>query len=244
MYKVLLVEDEYYLREELATTVNWEQYGCKVIDSVSSAEEGLVSAAVNRPDIIVTDIKLPGIDGLEFLRRVEFGAAIIITGHHQFQYARDALRIGVSDFILKPIDDEELHKAVRKTVLALSGRNTQGNTDSLDPVYNDNKARHIACARRFIERHYREDVSLLDAAEHLGLSTSYLSRIFQEKTGTGFVTTLTEYRINIAKNLLQDQSLRIEEIAQMCGFRNAGYFSRIFKRHTGTSPSSFRCTLS
>ena len=193
--------------------------------------------------MVITDIGLPGIDGLELLRRVDFGAAIIITGHEQFDYARDALRIGVIDFLLKPIDDRELDAALRNAVLRLSGREPATGTAPSPVVHDGSKSRNVACAYRFIERHYRENVSLLQAAESLGLSESYLSRIFREKTGTTFVSALTEYRIKIARTLLRDQSLRIEEVALMSGFRNAGYFTRIFKRYTGTSPSRFRCTL-
>ncbi len=246
MYKVLIVEDEHYLLQELTSTVEWERYGCIIAGTAVDGERAINQAEVIRPDLIITDIRLPGMDGLKLLKELLPPAAIIITGYDQFEYARDALRIGVTDFLLKPIDDNELHAAIRKATFFLSGQDipAQGKPDLEEqsaPSKTPNRSRHITGAQRFIERHYQQDVSLLQAAEDLSLSESYLSRIFKEYTGKTFVEALTEYRLNIAKNLLRDPRLRIEEIALMSGFRNAGYFTRIFKRSTGMAPSHYRC---
>ena len=247
MYKVLIVEDEHYLRSELTHTVEWERYGCSIIGSVTDAESAKELSEKTKPDLVITDIRLPGISGLELLRDISPAAAIIITGYDQFEYAREALRIGVVDFLLKPIDDDELQTAIRKATLFLSGRRSENNRptvpepNSASAPQIDNKNRHVNSARRFIQRHYKEDISLFQAAENLELSESYLSRIFKECTGNTFVEELTQYRISIASNLLLDHRLRIEEIAAMSGFRSAGYFTRIFRRYTGMSPSNFRC---
>jgi len=244
MYKVLIVEDEKYLLQELSRTFEWERYGCTIIGTAADGETARIIASQESPDIIVTDIQLPGMSGLDLLRELMPQTAIIITGHDRFEYAREALRIGVIDFLLKPIDDAELHSSVRKATIFLAGH--EGNFENSPHVPDatpavDNKKRHVISARRFIERHYSEDISLLQIAQNLGLSESYLSRIFRECTGSTFVELLTEHRINVARNLLRDQRLRIDEIAEMSGFRTAGYFTRIFKRFTGMSPSRFRC---
>lgn len=243
MYKVMIVEDEHYLLQELCETVEWERYACELGGRAENGEKAEKIAAGLKPDLIITDIRLPGMDGLELLRRLNPPASLVITGFDQFQYARDALRIGVVDFLLKPIDDEELDAALRKALIVLSGQKTteKESLDGSTPV--DTKQRHVAGAKRFIERHYPEDVSLSQAAEYLCLSEAYLARIFRDCTGKTFVEALTEYRLNIAKNLLMDQRLRIEEIAGICGFRHPGYFARIFKKQTGESPSLFRSKL-
>ncbi|MCF7915266.1 MAG: response regulator [Spirochaetaceae bacterium] len=241
MYNVLIVEDEHYLLQELTSTVEWERYGCIIAGATTDGESAIKLAELIKPDLIITDIRLPGMDGLNLLKELLPPAAIVITGYDQFEYARDALRIGVTDFLLKPIDDKELHTAIRKATFYLSGQDQPTLEVLSSSPKTHNKYRHVTGAQRFIERHYQEDVSLLQAAEDLSLSESYLSRIFKECTGKTFVEALTEYRLKIAQNLLQDSRLRIEEVALMSGFRNAGYFTRIFKRSTGMAPSYYRC---
>ena len=247
MYNVMIVEDEHYLLEELTHTMDWEHYNCRVCGSFTNAEAAIENASNERIDLVITDIRLPGTDGLDMLRRIEHGTAILITGHDQFDYVREALRIGVTDFLLKPIDDNEFYIALRNAVLHLSGMressssHSDSHSDSMK--YTDSKTRFIRFAYRFIEHHYREDVSLLEAAKNIGLSESYLSRIFKEKTGITFVEALKHHRIKTAKTLLPDPSLRIDEIAHMCGFRDSGYFCRVFKKFTGMTPGAYRCTI-
>ena len=254
IFTVLLVEDENYLLKELEETVPWKRHGFTVAGCAVTEDEGVRLFESLHPDLIVTDIRLPGGSGLELLRRTSPPAAIVITGHNDFEYARRALRLGVVDFLLKPIDDEELESALTRVQLQLAGRHPLPGGESTlgkppedgaekSPVQVDSRERHALAAENYIRRRYREEISLADAAKELGLSESYLSRLMRERRGRTFVEILTLYRLNAARSLLHDQRLRIHEIAERCGFQDQGYFARIFKRTYRISPSRFRSQL-
>ena len=127
IFSVLLVEDERYLLQELKETVPWERHGFQVVGCAASAEEALELFPRLHPDLLVTDIRLPGGSGLELLRQTAPRASIVITGHDDFEYARRALRLGVTDYLLKPIDDRELEAALTRVQLKLSRRTTPSN---------------------------------------------------------------------------------------------------------------------
>jgi two-component system, response regulator YesN len=254
MYRVLLVEDENYLLKELQETVPWERHGFTVVGCAATEEEGVRLFGTLHPHLIVTDIRLPGGSGLELLRRTGPAAAIVITGYDDFEYARRALRLGVADFLLKPIDDTELESALTRVQLELAGRrplawdqqagpDADGKAAELSGSRTDGRERHVLAAEDFIRRRYREEISLFGAAEELGLSESYLSRLIRELRGETFVELLTHYRLNAARSLLRDQRLRIHEIAELCGFQDQSYFARIFKRVYKVSPSNFRSQI-
>ena len=247
MISVLIVEDEVYLLQELAETVPWKRYGFHVTAVTGSYEEAVTLYNLHRPDLVITDIRLPGGNGLDLLKVCRPRFAIVITGHDLFDYAHEALRLGVVDFLLKPIDDDELDRARRRVQILLAGGRGAGGREMEtafqgegDEERPDTRERHVRAAEDFIRRRYREDVSLEDAAADLGLSSSYLSRLIRDLRDRTFVEMLTAFRLQIAVELLRDQRLRVGEVAERCGFSDQGYFARIFRRHFGTSPTVFR----
>lgn len=230
----MIIEDETYLLRELIETVAWERYGFKIAGTASNAEDALLIYREHRPDLIVTDICLPGGDGLELIEKCTPAAAIIITGHDLFNYARRALRLGAADFLLKPIEDDELYAALRRVQVKLAGP-----AEPRKGQHGVSREKHATAAEDFIRRNYKKNISLSEAAKELGLSESYLSRTIKEFRKRTFVDILTAYRLDIAAELLRDQRLRIGEVAELCGFRDHAYFTRIFKKKFGISPSRY-----
>lgn len=110
--KVLIVDDEYLIRNLIRKRINWEEQGMTIVGEASDAHEALNMVDTLRPDIVFTDICMPFIDGIEFSRMVtEKHPAIkivIITGHDEFEFARRSIKLGIADFILKPIHAAEL----------------------------------------------------------------------------------------------------------------------------------------
>lgn len=122
MYKVLLVDDEIFVRKGLRNLMDWESLGYEICDEAGNGQEALEKIRRLEPDLVIADIRMPILDGLELIRRVTEEEAyrpsfIIVSGYHDFQYAQRALRYGVHDYILKPIDETELET----TLKALSG---------------------------------------------------------------------------------------------------------------------------
>ena len=129
MYKLLIVEDEVWEREGLANFISWSAYNIDVVGTATNGQQGLQMAKKYLPDIIITDIRMPIMDGLELSREVKVFLPkckiIVITGHNDFQYAKDAIHIGVSDFLLKPVRKEELLKTINKAKTGLHIENRQ-----------------------------------------------------------------------------------------------------------------------
>lgn len=240
--KVLVVEDEELIRNEICLTTPWERFSCEVVGAAVNGLEGEEMFLRLKPDIVVTDIRMPGRDGIEMLRKISPPAALILTGHSDFEYARSAIRLGVRDYILKPVDDREFYEALsrisenliemRRDVLSFREHIGQPEGDRQD-YYTDR-------AVKFIEENFPRQISLFQAAENSGISESYLSRLFKEKTGSSFQDYLRNFRLNKALELMKDRSRRINEIARETGFRDMSYFGTVFRKYTGMSPSEYQ----
>lgn len=125
MYRVLLVEDEEIIRKGIRYSVPWEECGCSVVGEAENGAAGEEKIAELQPDIVITDITMPVKNGLEMIAdtREKFNyIAIILTGYSEFEYAQQAIRNGVSDYLLKPLDMDEMRTALEKAV-RLAGDN-------------------------------------------------------------------------------------------------------------------------
>jgi two-component system, response regulator YesN len=246
-YTVVIVEDERLIREDLEQTTDWASLGLEVI---GTAENGLLGEELIRakdPDIVITDIRLPGQDGLTMLSRCPVANAIILSGHSDFSYMRKAIKLGVYDYLLKPVDDAELAAILKSLIEKLQEedqeladmRFKQAGTDFISlPKSVGNLV--IDAAIEFITNHYQESSGLQEAASALAISESHLSRLFKETTGINFLHYQNAYRVNRAIEQLKNPRLHISTICSDCGFPNPGYFSKIFRRFTGKTPSQYR----
>ena len=234
MLRVVIVEDELPLLRELVETFSWRSVNCVVAGTAGTAAEARRVIAETHPDILVTDIQLPDGNGISLIEETTPRAAIVITGHSQIEFAQKALRAGAVDFLLKPLDDEELREAVQRAVIHAGGGviTEMDAGDSVNPLVHE--------ALIFIQKNYRNDVSLYEAAQHLEISEGHLASIFKQQTGKTFVQALTEHRMTVAGTLLRDPRNRIAEVAQRCGYRDPTYFSRVFRRTVGMSPREYR----
>lgn len=138
MYRVLLVEDEEIIRKGIRYSVPWEEYGCSVVAEAENGAVGEEKIAELRPDIVITDITMPVKSGLEMIAdtREEYKyIAIILTGYSEFEYAQQAIRNGVSDYVLKPLDMDEMGAALEKAVrLAGDSQYLQKREDEAEAV--------------------------------------------------------------------------------------------------------------
>ncbi|HHW21368.1 MAG TPA: response regulator [Clostridiaceae bacterium] len=114
LLKVLIVDDEYLVRNLLKNCINWREIGYDVVGEASNAHEALDLVEQLHPDVIFTDIYMPFMDGLEFgkivFERYPTIKIIVLTGYEEFEYAKKSVKIGIADFLLKPINDDEIRK--------------------------------------------------------------------------------------------------------------------------------------
>jgi len=232
--RVVIVKDELPLLRELVETFSWRSVSCEVAGTATSAADARPLIDSVRPDILITDIKLPDGNGISLIEEKAPRAAIVITGHSRIEFAQNALRAGAIDFLLKPLDDNELRRAIQRAViLAGQGQHTPvASRDISNPLVHD--------ALVFIQKNYMRAVSLLDAAEYLDITEGHLASLFKKQTSKTFVQALTEHRMKVAATLLRDPRNRINEVALQSGYQDPAYFAKVFRRTFGLSPREYR----
>lgn len=247
MLKVLIVEDEELIRRGIALSVDWASLDCVVAGEAADGEEGLAAALRCRPDLIITDLKMPKMDGLEMLRRLrEAGVGsyvIILTAYDRFGYAQSALRLGAVDFLLKPFHDGELEEAVARLKSRLEAKRAEA-VPSMPALPEARvQGRYVREAMEYMNGHLSDpDLSVGDVAAHLGISESRLSHIFKKETACTPLSYLTRCRIRRAMELLRDCRTRVYAAAEAVGYRDIAYFSAAFKKMTGMPPSEYQAS--
>jgi two-component system response regulator YesN len=170
---------------------------------------------------------------------------IILTAHSDFSYAQTALKLGVADYLLKPFKDGELEEAVAAVRRRMEAKAAARDTDAPPLLRFDmekgGKSKYVELAIAYIrERYGNAGLSVKDVAGHLGISEGYLSRIFKKETDYTFVSYLTSFRIHAAMEMLKDVQVKVYEVAAQVGYLDTTYFSTLFKRLTGVSPSEYQ----
>lgn len=243
MLKVVVVEDEELVRRGIVLAVDWASVECAVVGEAANGEEALEVIHQYRPDLIVTDIKMPKMDGLELLRRLRAegnGAYVIfLTAYSDFSYAQSALKLGAVDYLLKPFHDGELEAVLRR--LQSKGEHAPPDSALPDISISGEKSKYVMEALRYISGHYNDpDISVHSIARSLGLSESHLSHVFKKETSYTLSGYLTSYRIHTAMQLLKDCRNKVYEVAEKVGYRDITYFSSTFKKAVGVSPSDYQ----
>ena len=247
MNRVLVVEDEEMIRKGIVLTVDWKALDCEVAGEAANGEEGLAAAERLKPDIIITDLKMPKMDGIAMLTELRkrgcTSKVIILTAYNSFSYARSALRLGAVDFLLKPYHDGELEEAILRLRDGEAGAGGAGKAEDALPVpelWDGQGSRYVRQAVAYIREHYSDpDICVSEIAGALGISEGHLSHMFKKETGGTILFWMTRCRIREAIRLLKEGRMKIYEVAEASGYRDIAYFSSTFKRITGHSPSEY-----
>ena len=243
-YSVVLVEDETLILQELVLTIPWNDMNMEVLGTAENGIDGEQLIKDTDPDIVVTDIRLPGKTGLEMLEDAAVEHGIILSGYTDFRYMQKAIRLGVFDYLQKPVENEELISSLERLrdMIAEDEKSQEGIIGSGDGISlpEDIHNHTIRLAIDFIHEHYAENIGLQDIAAVAHVTENYISTLFREETGMNFLQYLSIVRINNALPLLKDSSMNISEIASSTGFPTPGYFTKIFRRFIGKTPTEYR----
>lgn len=249
MLKVLVVEDEELIRKGIVLAVDWAALDCVVVGEAANGEEALEAVERYGPTLIITDLKMPKMDGLELLRRLREAGndvyVIILTAYDSFEYAQSALRLGAVDFLLKPFHDGDLERAVLNLQSRMTppGPGGQPAVPSVLGPKKGDKSKYVLEAMDYIGTHYSDPgISVGSIAQHLGLSEGHLSHLFKKETDYTLNNYLTRYRVHRAMELLRDCRARVYEVAEQVGYKDIAYFSATFKKLVGMSPSEYQDT--
>ena len=235
--RVLLVDDEIMIREGFKKLFEWEAHECVVVGEAADGMEAITKIDEEQPDIVIMDINIPIINGLKVIQlsRVKYPsmAFVIVSGYDDFSYGREALRLQITDYILKPVNYEEFGSCIDWLKISL-----YNNEVKEKPVVK--KERVITGITKYMQEHLSEDVSLHILSEEFHLNSQYISQLFKNEIGVNFLTYLTNIRMEHAKKLLLSSSLSIAEVSEQSGYGDYRVFTKVFKKSEGITPSQYR----
>ncbi|MGE5678383.1 MAG: response regulator [Pseudomonadota bacterium] len=248
MLKVLVVDDEKLVRKGIVLGVDWLALDCMVVAEASNGLEGLEAAHKFNPDLIITDIKMPKMDGIEMLKLLRETNkdvhVIFLTAYSDFSYAQRAVKLSASDYLLKPFQDGELEETVMRVQKKIEDERKQKDSNIKEVgimLKKGDKSKYVMEAIDYVADHYNDRQMSVDTiAESLGISGGHLSRIFKKETDYTIMSYITQYRIHTAMNLLCDCRYKVYEVAELVGYRDITYFSSMFKKMVGVSPSEYQ----
>ena len=245
MINVLIIDDEPLQRQGIVRMTPWTDFDAEVVGDTGSGMEGILLARRLRPDVLIVDIKMPGISGLEVIEQLrgEIDAEyIILSGYGEFEFAQQAIALGVCAYLLKPLDDEELAAAMKEGAERICRRRARAEEDGQPTIripQEEPVRGYLLHAVRYMETHLEQSITVREVAEALGISVSYLHKLFA-RCGTSFSAYLTECRLHRAGKMLRESDEKIYVIAAACGYQDTRYFSKIFQKHTGLKPTEYR----
>ena len=237
--RVLLVDDEIMIREGFKRLFDWQAHGCEVVGEAADGMEALGKIDSLRPDIVIMDINIPIMNGLKVIQlsRVKHPniAFVIVSGYDDFSYCQQALRLQITDYILKPVNYGEFGSCIDTLKISLFERRV---LETPEPEAQE--GRTITSITRYLQEHMGEDVSLGVLSEEFHLNPQYISQLFKSEVGVGFLAYLTGIRMERAKKLLLTTDLPVAEVSEQCGYGDYRVFTKVFKKNENVTPSQYR----
>lgn len=239
MLKIMIVDDEILERQALSRIINESEYGRVVAEACNGREAIELDRELN-PDMIIMDIRMPGIDGIKATQIIKEQnpdkVVIIITAYDDFELVHKALVLGVNDYILKPIKPSELIGVLNKLFV-----NFKINKDVyFEKQLNEMKEVPVKAAIDYINNNLAENVSLEKMSSICNLSPCYFSKVFKREIGVNFISYVNYIKINKAKEMLENTDTPVLNVALDLGFEDCGYFIRVFKKSQGITPKKYR----
>lgn len=255
MYQVLFVDDEPWIAEGLCNALDWQENGFLVMGCCYDSVEAAEIIIRDKPDLVMMDIRMPELSGLDCIRKcLEEGSEsifVILSGYADFEYARQSMVLSVAAYLLKPLDKEELRKAVEKASQMLVERDhirellrREAASNSLESgalLQEDSRySQSVQEVVSYVNTHFQKDIRLQELARQFYINPNYLSVIFKKYTGKSFQEYLLECRMNYAASLLRTTDRPLLEIAEMSGYTDYSSFIKAFRKHYGVPPSQYR----
>ena len=245
MYKVIVVEDEKIVRQGIIRTTDWNKLNCTVVGEAGNGEEGAELIRKLNPDLVITDIRMPKMTGIEMLESLKaemprMPMVILLTAYDDFAYAQQAIRLGARDYVLKPFEDNKLENCVLRILNEVQSSSNVSD-DAAQSSSDADMSKYLAEAFKYIEENYSNpELSAQMVADHLNISTGHLSHLFRKETEYTMSGYVLECRMNAAKRYLKDYRYKVYEVAEMVGYKDLTYFSATFKKFVGVTPKDYQ----
>lgn len=262
LYRVVLVEDEDLIRKGLRFLIPWIEYGCQVVGEACNGAEGVREIIRLQADLVITDVRMPLLDGLGMLEKLQREhpslrfSTLILSSYDEFEYAQTAIKLGVDEYLLKPIREEEMRAAIARI---LAKKQAQ---QRLEFPYEWGLLREQLFAQlplqlqeersegssipdvqeivAYVHEHACEKLRADQVSQRFYRSPSRFQTEFKAQTGYPFNEYLNRYRIALALQCMKETEAPLQEIARRVGFEDSKYFTRVFRKFLGKSPRQVR----
>ncbi len=243
-YRVMLIDDEPWTIVYLKRTFRWEERGFQVVAEVQDAHSALSAAQSLRPDVIFTDIRMPGMTGLELIKAFKAcGIAsefVIVSGFAEFTYAQEAIMLGAFEYCLKPINPQQADDLLVRLSDRLGGESQIEQATEITLDCREERNIHFEDMLSYIETRLHEKLRLKALARQFYMNPNYCCHLFNKHLGKTFSEHLTELRMKEASRILLNKHLTIDEVGRQAGYPDYFYFNKVFKKFYGVTPSEYR----
>lgn len=253
MRTAMIVDDEVVAVRAMRRRVDWTSLGIDRVMEANSMKQAMVIFEKEEVDILLCDIEMPEGTGLDLFEWVKgyfpYVECIYVTCHPDFEYMRRALKLGSFDYILKPIDYEELEDILKKAIIRSDANSVvkahvhqraRRHFSENAPDIVSNSAETIETIKRYVREHIQDEISMEDIAEVVYLNAQYMVRMFKKQEGISILEYITNERIQLAQTLLRETDYTIYQVADRVGYPNYSYFSRVYKKITGKTPQEYK----
>ncbi|MFW6313432.1 MAG: response regulator transcription factor [Spirochaetota bacterium] len=243
MTRVMIVDDEPSALERYSDYVNGSGLGFTVVATCSAAQPAVEKLRTVNPDVVLTDIRMPGKNGLQMIEEMRSGGwdgyAVVISGHDDFEFVREAMRLQMVDYLLKPIFPDDMTELLER-LRQKASRSPAPGTELLPGVDWEHLPSFIRKAVDYARNNYERHLSLTEAADHGCVNPTYLSTVFSQHCGVSFVEFCHRVRVAAAQELLRNTDLTLADVAERVGCTDASHLNRLFRKVTGKTPGRFR----
>lgn len=237
--KLLVADDEDTIRNGIAKYIQLHTDRFDKIYLAANGQEAVDIIFRDKPDILFLDVQMPIMTGIEVMQEAKRAGilpyTLILSAYEEFKYCQQALRLGAKEYLLKPVRSSDILQMANHAADQLFGK-----AEERESEITEEKNRLVEQAKEYVAEHYYENLMLADVAQKVGISAGYLSTLFQRQMQKGFIDYLNEVRVEHACTYLCQNYLKVYEIAYRVGFKDEKYFSKVFKKVTGQSPSEYQ----
>ncbi len=235
---IVIIDDEPWISIDLSENINWSELGYTIINSLYDPILALKYICEMNPDVVIIDINMPSLNGLNLIKKAkENGCSslfVILTAYRDFSFAQEALRLNVQDYIVKPINPDEIIRLFTKLKNTLPSNETGG-----EPSF-DTEANKFHEILEFINQNLHQKLTLQMIGDTFFVNRNYICALFRKELNCTFSQYLTDLRLKKAKALLVHKNYTITDISIQCGFNDEFYFNKVFKKAEGITPGLYR----
>ncbi|MGH4050124.1 MAG: response regulator transcription factor [Clostridium sp.] len=249
-YSALIVDDEDIIANGIKKCVNWNKFKINKVNTCNNGKQAFEFINDNDVDILITDIRMPGIDGINLIKNIRATGydnieILLLTAYKDFNYAKEAIKYNVIDYLVKPTTPDEIEKIIEKMMQKIKARSvkysfTMDEKNDYEDINVHNKHKRL-CDNiiKYLEENYDKEITLNIIASNFYLSSNYIGKIFKDVVNKSYKEILVDIRINRAKELIKTGEYKNLEVADMVGYKNYENFRQGFKKITGINPSEY-----